>query len=159
MAVTYPSVFQIERFPADGLFGMGFESILSHGASPVFQTLGQVSDTVFSLYLAKSDSKLFIGGENEGRYTGSFTYMSVITQVGKHDVVLDSLLIMIILQGLWQGVFDGISVNGLTVIDSKSAVIDTGKSLVVSSSESVQAVYAANPGSNNAGNEILYVHE
>lgn len=156
-AATYPSAFQIEHFPADGLLGMGFESISSYGASPVFQTLvsqGQVSDPVFSFYLAKSDSELFIGGANEGRYTGSFTYMSVTTQVGKHDVAFDSLLTTIILQGFWQGEFDGISVNGSTVIGSESAIIDTGNSLVVGSPESVQAVYAAIPGSNNAGNGI-----
>lgn len=80
--------------------------------------------------------------------------MSVTTQVGKHDVAFDSLLTTIILQGFWQGEFDGISVNGSTVIGSESAIIDTGNSLVVGSPESVQAVYAAIPGSNNAGNGI-----
>ena len=66
-ATTYPSAFQVEHFPADGLLGMGYESISSYGASPVFQTLvsqGQVSDPVFSFYLAKSNSELFIGGTN-----------------------------------------------------------------------------------------------
>lgn len=83
-ATTYPSAFQVEHFPADGLLGMGYESISSYGASPVFQTLvsqGQVSDPVFSFYLAKSNSELFIGGTNQDRYNGSFTYMPVTEQV------------------------------------------------------------------------------
>jgi hypothetical protein len=68
---------------------MAYESISSYGASPVFQSLvsqGQVSNPVFSFYLATSDSELYIGGTNQDHYTGSFTYMPVTTQVG---IILD----------------------------------------------------------------------
>ena len=59
-----------------------------------------------------------------------------------------------IFQGFWQGSLDGISVNGHEVVGSESAIIDTGSPLVVGSTQTVQTVYAAIPGSNNAGNGI-----
>ncbi|KAN0138185.1 eukaryotic aspartyl protease [Lactarius tabidus] len=135
-AATYSSGFQSDQFPADGLLGMAYESISSYGASPVFQSLvsqGQVSNPVFSFYLATSDSELYIGGTNQDYYTGSFTYMPVTTQ------------------GHWQGSFGGISVNGATVVPSASAIIDTGSSLVVGDTQSVQAVYNQIPGSKDVG--------
>ena len=77
---------------------MGYESISSYGASPVFQTLvseGQVDTPVFSFYLAKSGSELYIGGMNAAYYQGAFTYVPVTTQVGMHDGVFNSLLTII----------------------------------------------------------------
>ncbi|KAI9444478.1 acid protease [Lactarius indigo] len=138
-ATTYSSGFQSDQFPADGLLGMGYESISSYGASPVFQSLvsqGQVSTPVFSFYLSESGSELYIGGTNQDLYTGSFTYMPVTTQ------------------GYWQGLFDGIFVNGRTVIGREPAIIDTGTTQVIGDSRSVQAIYTQIPGSKYAGSGI-----
>ncbi|KAN0138186.1 eukaryotic aspartyl protease [Lactarius tabidus] len=135
-ASTYSSGFQSDQFPADGLLGMGYESISSYGASPVFQTLvsqGQVSTPEFGFYFAESGSELYIGGTNQNHYTGSFTYMPVTTQ------------------GYWQGSFGGISVNGKSVIGSSGAIIDTGTTQVVGDTQSVQAVYNQIPGSKDVG--------
>ena len=74
---------------------MGYESISSYGASPVVQTLvlqGQISSPMFSFYFAESGSELYIGGTNQSRYTGAFTYMPVTIQVGMHDFAFDSVL-------------------------------------------------------------------
>ncbi|KAH8997791.1 acid protease [Lactarius hatsudake] len=135
-ATTYSSGFQSDRFPADGLLGMGYESLSSYGASPVFQSLvsqGQVSTPVFSFYFAESGSELLIGGTNQNHFTGSFTYMPVTTQ------------------GYWQGSFGGISVNGKTVIGGQGAIIDTGTTQVVGDTQSVQAIYDQIPGSKDIG--------
>ncbi|KAH9019324.1 acid protease [Lactarius deliciosus] len=135
-AKTYSSGFQSDRFPADGLLGMGYESLSSYGASPVFQSLvsqGQVSTPVFSFYFAESGSELYVGGTNQDHFTGSFTYMPVTTQ------------------GYWQGSLDGISVNGKTVIRGQGAIIDTGTTQVVGDTQSVKAVYAQIPGSKDIG--------
>ncbi len=56
-----------------------------------------------------------------------------------------------ILQGYWQGSFDGISVDGNTVVSGKGAVIDTGTTQVVGDTKSVQAIYDHIPGSQNIG--------
>ncbi|KAH8986114.1 acid protease [Lactarius akahatsu] len=135
-ATTYFSGFQSDRFPADGILGMAYESISNYKASPVFQSLvsqGQVSVPVFSFYLSESGSELFIGGTNKDHYTGAFTYMPVTTH------------------GYWQGSFDGISVNGKTVVGGQSAIIDTGTTQVIGDTQSVQAIYDAIPGSNYIG--------
>jgi hypothetical protein len=94
-AKTYSSGFQSDHFPADGVLGMGYESISSYGASPVLQTLvsqGQVNTPVFSFYLAKSGSELYIGGMNAAYYQGAFTYMPVTEQVGMHGDAFNLLL-------------------------------------------------------------------
>ncbi|KAH8997792.1 acid protease [Lactarius hatsudake] len=125
-----------DQFPADGLLGMGYESLSSYGASPVFQSLvfqGQVSTPVFSFYFAESGSELYIGGTNQALYTGPFAYMPVTTR------------------GYWEGLFDSISVNGKTVFGSERAVIDTGTTQVVGDTQSVQAIYDQIPGSKDIG--------
>ncbi|KAH9166889.1 acid protease [Lactarius sanguifluus] len=135
-ATNYSTGFQSSQFPADGLLGMGYESLSSYGASPVFQSLvsqGQISTPVFSFYLAESGSELYIGGTDQEHYTGAFTYMPVTTQ------------------GYWQGSFDGISVNGRTVVRREGAIIDTGTAQVVGDAQSIRAIYAQIPGFKNAG--------
>src|SRR6266702_1653476 len=116
-ATTYSSVYQSDQFHAGRLLGMGYKSLSSYGASPVFQSLvssGRVSTPEFSFYLAESSSELCNGGTNHNHYRGSFTYMPVTTQVGTriHDDVFGSVLTII--YGYWQSSFDGISVNGKT---------------------------------------------
>ncbi|KAH8986111.1 acid protease [Lactarius akahatsu] len=136
VATTYSSGFQSDQFPADGLLGMGYESLSSYGASPVFQSLvsqGQVSTPVFSFYFAESGSELYIGGTNQALYTGPFTYMPVTTR------------------GYWEGLFDSISVNGKTVFGRERAIIDTGTTQVIGDARSVQAIYDQIPGSKDAG--------
>jgi hypothetical protein len=67
VATTYPSAFQSDKIPADGVLDMGYESLSRYGASPVIQTLvsqGQVSTSVFSSYFAESGLVLYIGGTN-----------------------------------------------------------------------------------------------
>ena len=83
-----------DNYPADGLLGMGYESISRYGASPVFQTLvsqGQVSTPEFGFYLAESGSELYIGGTNPNHYTGPFTYTPVTKQVKIHGTVVPSI--------------------------------------------------------------------
>ncbi|KAH9059064.1 acid protease [Lactarius vividus] len=135
-ATTYSTGFQSDQFPADGLLGMGYQSISSYGASPVFQSLvsqGQVTTPVFSFYLAESGSELYIGGTNQAFYKSSFSYMPVI------------------IRGYWQVLFDGISVNGKTVFRTERAIIDTGTTQVIGDTRSVKAIYDQIPDSKDAG--------
>ncbi|KAH9041264.1 acid protease [Lactarius pseudohatsudake] len=135
-ATTYSSGFQSDEFPPDGLLGMGYESLSSYGASPVFQNLvsqGQVSTPVFSFYFSESGSELYIGGTNQALYTGSFTYMPVI------------------IRGYWEGLFDSISVDGKTLFGPGRAIIDTGTTQVIGDTRSVQAIYDQIPDSKDAG--------
>jgi cathepsin D len=92
-ATSYSSGLEYDSFPADGLLGMGHESLLSFGDSTVFQTLvlqGQVSDPVFSFYLAESGSELYIGGTNQDHYKGFFAYVPVSVLVSVHGDAVSS---------------------------------------------------------------------
>jgi cathepsin D len=73
-----------DGFPADGLMGMGFQTISHYNAPPVFQTLiseGVVTSQVFGFKFATSGSELFIGGTNSALYTGSFTWIPLTIEV------------------------------------------------------------------------------
>ncbi|KAI0306143.1 acid protease [Multifurca ochricompacta] len=135
-AKTYSTGFQSSQFPADGLLGMGYQSLSRYKAPPVFQSLvaqGKVSQSVFGFYFAQQSSELYIGGTNSKHYSGSFTYVPVTTQ------------------GYWQTSFDSLSVNGQNALGSTSAIIDTGTTQIVGDTSSVQAIYQKIPGSADAG--------
>lgn len=85
-AATQYLGLEIDQFPADGLMGMGFQSISVYNAPPVFQTLiseGVVTSPVFGFKLAASSSgsELFLGGTNSALYTGDFTWVSLTIEV------------------------------------------------------------------------------
>lgn len=109
-ATKYSDGFSSANFPADGLMGMGFQSISEYNAPPVFQSLvaeGQTSDPVFAMKLTTNGSELTIGGLNSDLYTGEFTYVPV-TQ-----------------EGYWQVAFDALNVAGEKVVDSTACIIDS----------------------------------
>lgn len=125
-AKTYSTGFESSNFPADGLMGMGFKSISDYNANPVFQTLvanDAVDDSVFSFKLSSSGASLFVGGSDTSLYSGDFTYVPV-TQ-----------------EGYWQVDLDGVSVDGDSVVNSISSIIDTGTTQIVGDEDNVAAVY------------------
>ena len=84
VADIYSGSFGSGNFPADGLLGMGFESISVYNQSPVFQSFvaqGQATDPVFAFKLADSGSELYLGGVNKALYSGPFAYVSVVKKV------------------------------------------------------------------------------
>lgn len=114
-ASSYSDGLSPDAFPADGLMGMGYESISEYGANPVFQTLvaqGQTDASVFGFKLATEGSELFIGGFNNALYTGDFVFTPVTEQ------------------GYWQVNMDSLTVNGKDAVSGVAAIIDTGSSLV-----------------------------
>lgn len=63
---------------------MGFESISDYNANPYFQTLvaeNKVASPVFAFKLATSGSELYLGGTDKSKYTGSFSYAPVTSEV------------------------------------------------------------------------------
>ena len=109
-ASKYSDGFTSANFPADGLMGMGFQSISEYNAPPLFQSLvsaGQTSDPVFAMKLTTEGSELTVGGLNSALYTGEFTYVPV-TQ-----------------EGYWQVDFDALNVAGKKVVSTKSCIIDS----------------------------------
>jgi cathepsin D len=79
------SGFNASYFTADGLLGMGYQSLSQLQAPPVIQSLvaqGLVPKAVFGLHITESNnSELVLGGVNEDRYTGEITYVPVDQKV------------------------------------------------------------------------------
>ncbi|KAI0032985.1 acid protease [Vararia minispora EC-137] len=137
-ATTYSSGFMSPNFPADGLMGMAFPSISVYGANPVFQTLiqaGAVSEPIFGFKLAPEGAELFVGGMNTALIGGDVTFVPVTRE------------------GYWQVEMDAITVNGRRAfsIARTSAIIDTGTTLIVGDTQSVQNVYESITGAVDNG--------
>ncbi|KAF9219537.1 acid protease [Gyrodon lividus] len=123
-ASHYSQGFQIDRFPADGVMGMGFRSISEHNHSPVFQTLvaqGQTNEPVFAFNFAAPGPELYLGGTNPDKYTGEFTYT----------------------QGYWRVDMDNVVINGEVVLTNVDSIIDTGSDLIHGLPEDVATFYEA----------------
>ncbi|KAJ3556038.1 hypothetical protein NM688_g2248 [Phlebia brevispora] len=131
-ASLYSEGFGPNAFPADGLMGMGFQSISEYKATPVFQNLvsqNKTDDAVFAFKLTKDGSELHIGGLNNASYKGNLTYVNVTEQ------------------GFWQVNMDSVTVNGNQTVGNTSVIIDTGTTLIIGNSPAVKSIYAAIPGS------------
>jgi len=134
-ASQYSSGFESANFPADGLMGMGFQSISVYNAPPVFQSLvaaGQTDSPVFAMKLAATGSELTLGGLNAALYTGDVTFVPV-TQ-----------------QGYWQTTFDSLNVAGQSVVGSTPCIVDSGTTLVIGDTTNVAAFYQQIPGAQDA---------
>jgi len=109
-ASQYSSGFESSNFPADGLMGMGFQSISVYNAPPVFQSLiasGQTDSPVFAMKLVSSGSELTLGGLDSSIYKGSVTYIPVSQE------------------GYWQSTFDSLNVGGQSVVGSTACIVDS----------------------------------
>lgn len=83
-ATKYSTGFQATGFPADGLMGMGFQSISDYNAPPPVQNLISESELTFPVFgfkLASSGSELYLGGVNPAYDMAKFTWVNVTQQV------------------------------------------------------------------------------
>lgn len=118
-ATKYSDGFASTQFPADGLMGMGFQSISEYNAPPVFQSFvkaGETTDPVFAMKLTANGSELTLGGLNQQLYTGEITYTPV-TQ-----------------EGYWQINFDALNIDGKQVVSQTSAIVDSVSKVIPDSS-------------------------
>merc|ERR1712195_54831 len=105
----------------DGICGMGLDDIATDGVTTPLRALANskaLDANVFAFYLGhNSPGQLVIGGVDDTKYTGDFTYHAVREMVpGK--------------KGYWEVAMDDFQINGVTVIQSKKGVIDSGTSLL-----------------------------
>ncbi|KAF9225068.1 acid protease, partial [Gyrodon lividus] len=120
--------FLIANYVADGLVGMGFETMSTFKASPVFQNLvsqGQTDEPVFAFGFLPPGPELYFGGTNPDMYTGAFSYVPVIEN------------------GFWQITMDNILGNGKIVTTNVPAVIDSGTELILGLPTDVATLYQA----------------
>jgi cathepsin D len=110
-ATYFPISFE---YLADGVMGLGFQSISSYNAPPLWQSLfaeGQIDFPVFAMKLTTGGSEMSIGGLNSDLYTGNITFVPVSPP------------------GYWQANFTALTVGGKSVVnESTSFIIDTVRS-------------------------------
>ncbi|GHJ88430.1 hypothetical protein NliqN6_4832 [Naganishia liquefaciens] len=114
----------------DGLVGMAYQSLSTERTSPFFQSLYNqrvVSSGQFAFKLTSSGAELSLGTLDTNAYTGSVTYTPV-TQ-----------------QGYWQVTMGSANVGGSAKVSNRQAIIDTGTTLIYSSSADGKAFYAGFP--------------
>ncbi|KAI0287673.1 acid protease [Russula brevipes] len=131
-ATQYSSGFQSDQFLADGLMGMGFQSISDFNASPVFQTLiaeGAVTSPIFGFKFDTTGSELFLGGTNNALFTGDFTWVPLTDE------------------GFWQASFNSISVDGNAIVGSTAAIFDTGTTQIIGDPTNIAKIFSLINGS------------
>lgn len=101
----------------DGILGMGFQSISVDNLPPVFMdavTQGLVDEPVFSFYLETTGSagELYLGGADPNHYSGSLTYVPLISET-YFEVALNDM-----------------STGGNKITKVGKAILDTGTSLL-----------------------------
>ncbi|KAN0133052.1 Aspartic peptidase domain containing protein [Lactarius tabidus] len=123
--------FNNTQFRPDGILGLAFPEIASYGPT-FFQTLvsqGSLPSNSFGLYFGQTYSELHISGSNSKLYKGDFTYVDV-TEVG-----------------YWQTKFEAFHLNGKKIAGTTDVVIDSGSTMIVGDTKTVQALYDLIPGS------------
>lgn len=140
--------FSSSETPFDGLMGLANAQLASTGAPTPIDSLyskGLVSQPVMGYHLGRSadgrsnnDGEVTFGGVNSDKYTGSLT-------------VIDNYST----QGFWEAKFSQVSFGGkaisLTGSYTRSAILDTGTTLIVAPQADADAFHAAIPGSKSDG--------
>jgi len=100
----------------DGILGLGWDRISVDGVETVMSNLvngGELADKVFAFYLADSaPGALVIGGTDKSHYTGDFTYVPLKSE------------------DYWRIALDDLKVDGTSYTTTKTAIVDSGTSLL-----------------------------
>ncbi|CAE6437176.1 unnamed protein product [Rhizoctonia solani] len=132
--------------PVSGLLGLGWSTIASSGATPLWETLaknGQWTDPVMSFFLTRfidvngansqePGGEFMMGGTNTNLYSGDIDYVNIPS--GQ--------------ESYWLIPLTGVGVNGASILNtSVNAAIDTGTTLVGGPSAAIAAIFAQIPNS------------
>merc|ERR1719453_1853472 len=106
--------YSIGKF--DGILGLGWDRISVDGVETPMGNLvksGELSDNVFAFYLGNNaPGTLMIGGTDQSHYTGDFTYVPLKSE------------------DYWRIALDDLQINGKSYTTTKTAIVDSGTSLL-----------------------------
>merc|ERR1712232_19334 len=110
----------------DGILGLGWDSISVGGVPTVMKALvgsKQLAQPVFAFYLGNNQpGELVFGGVDERHYTGDFNFVPLSSET------------------YWQVAMDDAKLDGVSVSSTKSAIVDSGTSLLAGPSAEVKAI-------------------
>jgi len=112
----------------DGILGLGWDRISVDGVETPMGNLvksGELADNVFAFYLGNNaPGTLMIGGTDKSHYTGDFTYVPLKSE------------------DYWRIALDDLKINGKSMTATKTAIVDSGTSLLAGPSAEVAKIGA-----------------
>lgn len=116
--------YRIGKF--DGILGLGWDSISVGGVPTIMNALtasGQMTKPVFGFYLANNQpGELEFGGVDSSHYTGDFSFVKLSSE------------------SYWQIALDGVKLGSDSVSQTKSAIVDSGTSLLAGPSAEIKVI-------------------
>ena len=130
--------------PFDGLMGLAQSTLSEQGVLTPVESLaknGDISDAITSFKL---------GRVADGTNDGEVTFGGLDTT--KFDQSTLTTFDNVNTQGFWEGAMDDITVDGQSVnLDGRTAILDTGTTLIIAPANDAEAVHAAIPGAKSDG--------
>jgi hypothetical protein len=146
LAATVDS--SLANFPIDGIMGLPANDKSPDSFPGVINTLYSqqlIKDRIFSINLgrannSKDEGSFTIGGVDTSKYTGDITYINILSQE----------------TGFWELGVEGTYVNGYKIdFGSRSAIIDTGTTLLIMSPDDALKVHGFISGSQTDGSNFV----
>jgi len=135
-ATFLAAFFGQEQF--DGILGLAYQGLAADGVLPVFDNMvdqGLVNGPIFSVYLDSTNndfkSTLILGGADPNYYQGAIQYVQVVN--------FDNSLLYYTTEFTAITV-DGMELSGATVQNPLQGIIDTGTSLFVGPTNSINNI-------------------
>jgi len=112
----------------DGILGLGWGRISVDGVETPFHNIvdqDSLADKVFAFYLGNSaPGTLVLGGTDQSHYTGDFTYVPLKAE------------------DYWRIALDDLKINGKSYTTTKTAIVDSGTSLLAGPKADVTKIAA-----------------
>ncbi|GAA5949636.1 hypothetical protein JCM21900_002480 [Sporobolomyces salmonicolor] len=143
VATTESNDFSDNSVPFDGLMGLGQSILSSQGIPTPIEQLasdGLVKSAQMGYHLGrvsdgKNDGEITFGGVDAGKFNGSLTEIPNVNQ-----------------QGFWEGAMDDVAVDGESLkLSGRTAILDTGTTLLIAPAPDAEAIHAAIPGAQSDG--------
>ncbi|KAI0671548.1 acid protease [Trametes maxima] len=136
--------FSSDSVPFDGLMGLAQSTLSQQGVATPVEALakaGLIDDAITSYKISrladnKNDGEITFGALDETK----FDPKTLVTFANVAD------------NGFWEGAMDSVTVDGQdTGLQGRSAILDTGTTLIVAPQADAEAVHAAIPGAQSDG--------
>jgi len=126
----------------DGILGMGWDRISVDGVKTPFHSLvdsGNLASPVFAFYLGNNQpGELTIGGTDKSHYTGDFSYVPLKSE------------------DYWRIELDDFKISGKSVTTTKTAIVDSGTSLLAGPKDDVAAIAKSLGATSVMGKEYVF---
>lgn len=135
--------FAADTVPFDGLMGLARSELSNAGQPTPIDALykeGKVQAPVMGYHLGRvadgyNDGEVTFGGVDPAKYTGNITEIDNVST-----------------KGFWEAAIDAVSVSGTNLgLNGRTAILDTGTTLIVAPQADADAVHAQIKGSKSDG--------